>query len=85
MDREDFLFALREQYAEEIHEAYLECEHQDGNVVDHSKLNEILNKMMKTARVDGLAGEDFMELVTTTLEDDVCSKLELHAPMHKAA
>ena len=84
MDREDFLFALREQYAEEIHEAYMQCAHENGKVVDFSKLNQILTKMMKTAKVDGLPHDEFSELVRTTLPA-VADKVHLTAPGKKAA
>ena len=50
MNKEDFLDTLREQYAEEIYEAYLECEHQNGQDIDLSELDSRLKKMMHTAR-----------------------------------
>ena len=85
MDREDFLFALREQYAEEIQEAYRQCEHEDGKVVDYPQLKSLLMKMMKTARVDGLPREDFSDLVRSTLPDSVASQVDLGSPQNQAA
>jgi hypothetical protein len=32
MDREDFIETLKKQYADNIHEAYIECEHEKGSV-----------------------------------------------------
>ena len=85
MDREDFLFALREQYAEEIQEAYLQCEHEEGKVIDYSALKGLLMKMMKTARVDGLPSEDFSDLVRSTLPDAVVEKVEIFSTQKQAA
>ena len=78
------MFALREQYAEEIHEAYLQCAHENGKVVDFPRLNQILSKMMKTAKVDGLPHDEFSELVKTTLPD-VATKVQLSGTSKKAA
>jgi hypothetical protein len=67
MDRESFLDTIRSQYAEEINEAYLECEHENGRQIDVKKLNELLTKLMKTAKVDGLPPREFEDLVKSTL------------------
>lgn len=76
MDRDSFIEALREQYAEEIYEAYLECEHDNGKVVDYRQLNQALNKMMRTAKVDGLPEVEFKDLVSSELPQ-VMDKIEL--------
>lgn len=80
MDRDDFVEALREQYADEIHEAYIECEHENGKNIDFEKLNDSLAKLMKAANVDGLHDSDFKELVKSTLPEVV-----EHVPFLKAA
>src|SRR4051794_36121104 len=45
MDRESFLETLKTQYAEEIHEAYLECEHEGGSTLDLKRLNIEIKKI----------------------------------------
>lgn len=69
MNRDDYLFGLKERYAEEIYEAYLECEHKSGREVDFPKLNEMLTKLNRSALVEGLSAEDFEELVRAELPD----------------
>lgn len=67
MDRESFIEVLRKQYSEEITEAYHECEHGAGRPIDYPKLNKLLAKLMRNAKVEGLSAKDFEELVVTTL------------------
>ena len=76
MDRDDFLFALKERYAEEIYEAYLECEHDDGKVIDFNQLNSMLAKLQRSAIVEGLTPEDFDELLRAELPD-IHNKVQL--------
>jgi hypothetical protein len=76
MDRESFLDTLRQKYAENIHEAYLECEHEDGRSVDYPRLNGLLQKLAKTAKVEGLPPKEFEDLVRSTLPE-VNGKLDL--------
>jgi hypothetical protein len=67
MNKDDFLETLRERYAEEIHEAYLACEHDGGKVVDNTKLFEMLHKLQANAVVDGLPKSEFRDLAKSTL------------------
>jgi|GEM_PF-1323524 len=67
MDRESFLETVRQQYAEEIQEAYYECEHEDGREIDYIKLNQNLARLMQGAMLDGLPPADFEDLVRSTL------------------
>ncbi len=67
MNRETFLDTVGKQYADEIHEAYVECAH--GKEVDFKKLNVLLKKLMIHAKVDGLSAQEFIELVKTELPD----------------
>ncbi len=69
MDKESFLDTLRQQYVEDIHEAYIECEHGDDHKIDMPKLEQLLWKLMKNAKVDGLLPKEFMDLVRSTLPD----------------
>lgn len=68
MNREDFLDTLRKQYAEEIDEAYLECEHESGKV-DQEALKACLDKLMKSAKAEGLPPKEFFDLVQSTLPE----------------
>ena len=68
MDRDSFLETLRQQYAEDIREAYLECEH-GKEAVDLKKLNAKLVQLHKEAKVDGLPSPDFADLVRAELPD----------------
>jgi hypothetical protein len=65
MNKESFLETIRQQYSDEIHEAYIECEH--GNKVDLVQLNQRLARLMTHAKVEGLSVADFHELVVSTL------------------
>ena len=77
MDKEGFLDAIRKQYADEIHEIYLECEHDDGRRVDYAKLNSELKRIRAHARVEGLSDKEFDDLVKSTLPGSQ-DKLELN-------
>ena len=74
MDREDFIEHLRQQYADGIFEAYLECEHESGKV-DFETLKARLEKIGKAAAVEGLASQDFHELVFGVLPHDIVETL----------
>jgi hypothetical protein len=67
MDRESFLEAVRKQFADDIHEVYLECGKREG--VDLPRLNGMLRKLMSGARAQGIAERDFIDLVRTTIPD----------------
>jgi hypothetical protein len=86
MNRESFLETIRQQYADEIREAYIECEHDDhgSQQVDFAELNRRLNKLRSSAKLDGLAVTEFEELARATLPDGVAEKVEF-APVRKAA
>jgi hypothetical protein len=77
MDRESFLETVKKQYAEEIQEAYVECEHDDGRTVDYVQLNQKLRRLQTGARAQGLAEPDFQELVRMALPE-VWDKLSFH-------
>ncbi|HTL13394.1 MAG TPA: hypothetical protein VL588_12950 [Bdellovibrionota bacterium] len=76
MNRDDFLHGLREQYAEEIQAAYQECCHENGKVVDFTALHGRLNKLQKSAKVEGLPENDFSDLVSSALPD-LAAKLKV--------
>ena len=62
MNREDYIDQLKSQYANGIFEAYLECEHEKGEV-DFFALKTMLEKTSKAAAVDGLNPKLFHELI----------------------
>jgi hypothetical protein len=68
MDRDDFIEGLREQYSNQIQQAYLACEH-DKNRVDWKQLNEKLNKLMKSAVAEGLSRPQFEDLIRHSLPE----------------
>jgi hypothetical protein len=69
MDRESFLETVKKQYADEIQEAYVECEHEDGRAVDYAQLNQMLRRLQGSARAEGLLEKDFQDLVRTALPE----------------
>lgn len=74
MNREDFIEGVRKQYADEVHEAYLECGSETG-AVDVAKLFARLTKLMKSAGAEGLPAAQFADLVNSTLPIEVVSRL----------
>ncbi len=74
MDRDDFIDQLKQQYANGIFEAYLQCEHERGEV-DFSTLKERLERIGKAAAVEGLRPGDFHELIFGVLPHDVVVRL----------
>jgi hypothetical protein len=86
MNRESFLETIKQQYAEEIHEAYIEHEHGLGGKVDYPGLNKHLKKLMNSAKVEGLKPQEFEELAQATLPEEVARQIDLGgAPVKKAA
>ena len=77
MDRESFLETVKKQYADEIHEAYVECEHDDGRAVDFVQLNQRLRRLQASARAEGLGERDFQELVRSS-RPEVWDKLSFY-------
>lgn len=69
MDKDDFLDALKEQYAEEILQACLECCDAEQVSVDIETLNELLNQLMESALTEGLQDIDFEKLVEDILQE----------------
>ena len=83
MDKEGFLDTIRRQYAEDIHEAYIECSHEHGDV-DLPALSSRLSTLMRNAKVDGLPQKEFEDLVRSTVPA-VAGKITLAAPSQKRA
>lgn len=82
MNRETFLDTLKTQYSEEIHEAYLECEH--AGKVDLAAFNQRLAKIMKNAATEGLPRGEFEEMVRSAFPD-VAAQIQFGAPAGKKA
>ena len=90
MNRESFLETVLKSYAEQVREAFVECEHENGQV-DFKTLNTKLMKLMKGAKAEGLSEQEYLQLVHGELTD-VWDKLDfaqgvqfLHAGKKKAA
>lgn len=84
MNRESFLDTIKQQYTDEIREAYLECEHGYAPFrVDVMELNRRLNKLRAIAKKEGLPMMDFEELARAALPD-VAEMIEFE-PVRKAA
>lgn len=77
MNRESFLETVKQQYSEEIHEAYLEHAHGGGKDVDMPGLKKKLQKLMASAKVEGLSPAEFEELARTTLPTEIAQKIDL--------
>lgn len=60
---------LRQQYADGVHEAFLECESSDTGKVDLERLSEMLERLRRNARIEGLPGRDFDEIVRSMLPE----------------
>ncbi|MCC7442884.1 MAG: hypothetical protein IT285_14720 [Bdellovibrionales bacterium] len=69
MNRDHFIEGLREQYAEELQEAYRECLSNGGKIVDFTALKGRVERLEKNAKVEGLTESDFSDLVNTTLPE----------------
>ncbi|MGZ3698143.1 MAG: hypothetical protein ACXWPM_07425 [Bdellovibrionota bacterium] len=68
---------MRTQYAEKIHEAWIECEHGQGEV-DFGKLTSVLKRLSQNAKLEGLPLKEFDDLVRSTLPGAV-GKLKIAA------
>lgn len=77
MDRDDFIEGLREQYSNQIQQAYLACEH-EHNRIDWKALNDKLNKLMKNAVAEGLTRPQFEDLIRFSLPE-VFGQVDLKA------
>ena len=69
MDRDSFLEVVRRQYKEEIQEAYLECEHDDGRTIDYKRLDQEMKRLMSAAKAEGVTQAEFISLVKATLPE----------------
>lgn len=69
MDRESFLETIAKQYADEIRDAYLECEHDEGRQIDFPRLNSLLAKLLKNALAAGLTASQFDDLVKASVPE----------------
>ncbi len=67
MNRESFLETIKQQYSDEIHEAYLECEHEGK--IDMPALTAKLKKLISCAQVEGLSESEFLAVAKTALPD----------------
>ena len=74
MDKESFVETLRVKYAEEIREAYLECQH--NGKVDHTAFGPKLLTIMKQAKAEGLPETDFIDLMKSAVPENLQSPLK---------
>jgi hypothetical protein len=74
MNREDYIEDLKKQYAEAITEAYLECEHEHGEV-DYVELRSRIDKISKAASIEGLKFSEYHELVCGILPHEIVESL----------
>ncbi|MGE4232877.1 MAG: hypothetical protein AB7F43_06050 [Bacteriovoracia bacterium] len=75
MSKEDFLEVLQRQYAERVQEAYIECEHQDGQI-DLQRLQDQIVRLQKNSRVEGLSAKQFTDILESTLPEEVKKLLQ---------
>ncbi|MFZ4715380.1 MAG: hypothetical protein ACOYL6_16775 [Bacteriovoracaceae bacterium] len=62
-NKESIINMLSGQYLEEIHEVVLECEHHYKTEIDIGSLNNKLDEVYRSAIIDGLPHENFIELI----------------------
>jgi hypothetical protein len=65
MNRESFLEAVKKHYSEEVHSAFVQCEH--GKDIDYSRLTHLISKLRDAAKCEGLPHTDFEDLVKSAL------------------
>ena len=61
MNRDDFIEALGRQYRDEIHEAMIECEH--NNVIQVDEFGKKLKELNRVAQIEGLPSGEFWGIV----------------------
>ena len=76
MNKEGFVQALKQKYADDIMAAYVQCEVEGDKHIDFPKLNGLLWRLMKNAKVDGLNCKEFEDLVKSCLPE-VQNRIEL--------
>ena len=76
---------LRRQYADDIREAYVQCEDSQTGTVDYPKLKGKVSKLERQAKVDGLKPADFQELIVSAVPSEVAGELTASGPAKKAA
>jgi hypothetical protein len=69
MNRDDVVDGLREQYKDDILDAYHHCLVNQGQDFDHGKLVTKLNTLQKAAAKDGLEWDEFDSLVKASVPD----------------
>lgn len=67
MSREEFIHVLKEQYASDVREAYLDC--QTERTIDYSRLEERLGLLLKNSKLNGLPYDEFLDVVKTEIAD----------------
>lgn len=82
-NRDETIDFLREQYQEQLQEAFDESHHENGKSIDYELLEEIINKLFQAAYREGLPPGDFEELVSEILGDQA-SHIHLERP-HQVA
>jgi len=77
MNRESYMETVRQQYAEKVTAAYVQCEH-DGQE-NFTELTAQLVKIKRQAISEGMSDADFDDIVFSALPD-VRGKVELTLP-----
>ena len=69
MDRNDHIETLKNHYIKEIHTALKESEHDHGTVVDYNKLNDIILFSWKSAHIEGVDLNTFVDWISDAINN----------------
>jgi uncharacterized protein (UPF0335 family) len=84
MDKESFITTLIAQYTEEIEEILLECEHVYKSTIDYELLEQKVEEIFSSAKVDGLDEKIVWDLIQARIPSYV-NYLNYKTPSKKAA
>jgi uncharacterized protein (UPF0335 family) len=84
MDKESFITTLIAQYTEEIEEILLECEHVYKSTIDYELLEQKVEEIFSSAKIDGLDEKIVWDLIQARIPSYV-NYLNYKAPSKKAA
>lgn len=73
MNKGDHLEALKNHYIEEIQEALVESEHEQGRVVDYRILNDKILYSWKSAHIEGVDLDTFVDWLSDAIPEHVNS------------
>lgn len=76
MNRESYLETVKKQFTDEIHSAYIHCQHEGPNnsrLLDISALESKLQKLKRVAVAEGISENDFDDLIHAAIPESQVS------------